>query len=193
MSANKISRNDPCPCGSGKKFKNCCISKGIDWEVQQPSRPAKLLSVAPQPRAVPPPPALFLLGPFAVVDAKLKEIAKGSSKKEAVESLSTATPEGERIAAYRAIREAGILPHDVVGFLFAHAAQWLMLPDGTQEDDLDRHMVTMLRRFGADDLAEMYVSNRLEYDRRHERGRQFFYGPPPEELECRLREKGVID
>ena len=23
----KIGRNDPCPCGSGKKFKKCCISK----------------------------------------------------------------------------------------------------------------------------------------------------------------------
>jgi hypothetical protein len=22
----KISRNDPCPCGSGKKFKKCCLS-----------------------------------------------------------------------------------------------------------------------------------------------------------------------
>ena len=21
---NKIGRNDPCPCGSGKKYKNCC-------------------------------------------------------------------------------------------------------------------------------------------------------------------------
>ncbi|MDE6968157.1 MAG: SEC-C domain-containing protein, partial [Eubacterium sp.] len=20
-------RNDPCPCGSGKKFKHCCINK----------------------------------------------------------------------------------------------------------------------------------------------------------------------
>ena len=25
----KPERNDPCPCGSGKKFKKCCISKGI--------------------------------------------------------------------------------------------------------------------------------------------------------------------
>jgi hypothetical protein len=24
---NKIGRNDPCPCGSGKKFKKCCIAK----------------------------------------------------------------------------------------------------------------------------------------------------------------------
>lgn len=24
---NKIGRNDPCPCGSGKKYKNCCLNK----------------------------------------------------------------------------------------------------------------------------------------------------------------------
>ena len=23
-SAVKVGRNDPCPCGSGKKYKNCC-------------------------------------------------------------------------------------------------------------------------------------------------------------------------
>ena len=23
----KIGRNEPCPCGSGKKFKKCCIEK----------------------------------------------------------------------------------------------------------------------------------------------------------------------
>ncbi len=27
--AQKPGRNDPCPCGSGKKFKQCCIGKGI--------------------------------------------------------------------------------------------------------------------------------------------------------------------
>lgn len=25
---NKTGRNDPCPCGSGKKFKKCCEDKG---------------------------------------------------------------------------------------------------------------------------------------------------------------------
>jgi hypothetical protein len=25
-----IGRNDPCPCGSGKKFKKCCLSKECD-------------------------------------------------------------------------------------------------------------------------------------------------------------------
>ena len=24
----KVGRNDPCPCGSGKKFKKCCMGKG---------------------------------------------------------------------------------------------------------------------------------------------------------------------
>lgn len=24
----KIGRNDPCPCGSGKKYKHCCLSSG---------------------------------------------------------------------------------------------------------------------------------------------------------------------
>ena len=24
VSASKVGRNDPCPCGSGKKYKKCC-------------------------------------------------------------------------------------------------------------------------------------------------------------------------
>lgn len=27
MSKSKISRNAPCPCGSGKKYKKCCIRR----------------------------------------------------------------------------------------------------------------------------------------------------------------------
>lgn len=32
----KVGRNDPCTCGSGKKFKNCCLKN------QQPRQPKKL-------------------------------------------------------------------------------------------------------------------------------------------------------
>ena len=28
----KICRNDPCPCGSGKKYKKCCIDKDLDTD-----------------------------------------------------------------------------------------------------------------------------------------------------------------
>ena len=27
MDHDRVSRNDPCPCGSGKKFKRCCLPK----------------------------------------------------------------------------------------------------------------------------------------------------------------------
>ena len=27
VKGDKIGRNDPCPCGSGKKYKNCCMNK----------------------------------------------------------------------------------------------------------------------------------------------------------------------
>lgn len=31
----KIGRNDPCPCGSGKKYKNCCLASGKYETVHQ--------------------------------------------------------------------------------------------------------------------------------------------------------------
>lgn len=30
----KIGRNDPCPCGSGKKYKKCCIDKDLDTDLE---------------------------------------------------------------------------------------------------------------------------------------------------------------
>src|SRR5262245_27787865 len=31
MSHKKLSRNSPCPCRSGKQYKNCCWGKGFEW------------------------------------------------------------------------------------------------------------------------------------------------------------------
>lgn len=31
MARNQVSRNGPCPCGSGKKYKICCHRKGIKY------------------------------------------------------------------------------------------------------------------------------------------------------------------
>lgn len=33
MSTQQVPRNDPCPCGSGQKYKKCCLGKSFDWEV----------------------------------------------------------------------------------------------------------------------------------------------------------------
>lgn len=34
--SKKIGRNDPCPCGSGLKYKKCCIDKTDDMEFSNP-------------------------------------------------------------------------------------------------------------------------------------------------------------
>ena len=40
----KIGRNDPCPCGSGKKFKKCCMNKTVTpTETLQYRRLSKVL------------------------------------------------------------------------------------------------------------------------------------------------------
>jgi hypothetical protein len=32
MTRKRMSRNAPCPCGSGRKYKHCCIGKGFEWQ-----------------------------------------------------------------------------------------------------------------------------------------------------------------
>ena len=39
--AKKIGRNDPCPCGSGKKYKNCCLGRKVATVNRTPSKPEK--------------------------------------------------------------------------------------------------------------------------------------------------------
>jgi len=34
---DKVGRNEPCPCGSGKKFKNCCMNKK-NWDELMPKK-----------------------------------------------------------------------------------------------------------------------------------------------------------
>jgi hypothetical protein len=31
VTSKQFSRNSPCPCGSGKKYKQCCFKKGIEY------------------------------------------------------------------------------------------------------------------------------------------------------------------
>jgi hypothetical protein len=36
-------RNDPCPCGSGSKYKKCCLSKDMQQRQPAPRRTAGLI------------------------------------------------------------------------------------------------------------------------------------------------------
>jgi len=31
----KVQRNEPCPCGSGKKYKHCCLNKDVGTPMTQ--------------------------------------------------------------------------------------------------------------------------------------------------------------
>jgi len=39
--SKKIGRNEPCPCGSGKKYKNCCLGSKVAPVNRTPSKPEK--------------------------------------------------------------------------------------------------------------------------------------------------------
>ena len=57
MSTARISRNEPCPCGSGKKFKHCCHHKsfnGVPQPLAIPTDGAFLGRRADSPRRPPP-------------------------------------------------------------------------------------------------------------------------------------------
>lgn len=176
MSGKRISRNDPCPCGSGRKFKQCCINKDVDWQARKPAGTAKLLPTAPRPREAAGS-GLGFLSPYRVIDSRLREMAAATpgeaSWKPLVNTLSDRMPEVDRMAVYQAVRQAGILPEDAALFLFGHATQWFT----SEESDLDRHIDLLLRRYGLDEMADLHARDAREYDRRYELGRQFFHGP----------------
>ncbi|HUW65585.1 MAG TPA: SEC-C metal-binding domain-containing protein [Spirochaetia bacterium] len=47
-SRTKYPRNDQCPCGSGKKYKNCCLSKGIRYTVDTDGVVCEAIQLDPQ-------------------------------------------------------------------------------------------------------------------------------------------------
>lgn len=44
--STRIKRNGPCPCGSGKKVKNCCLRQIQMWESIPPARRAAIFTDA---------------------------------------------------------------------------------------------------------------------------------------------------
>ncbi len=44
MSMNAVGRNEPCPCGSGKKYKKCCLDR--DEALARQTQPAALPVIA---------------------------------------------------------------------------------------------------------------------------------------------------
>ena len=51
----------------------------------------------------------------------------------------------------------------------------------------------VIRAHGEAGLARLYLTDRRGFDRRMERGRQHFFGPPSGAHAAYLRSKGIID
>jgi tetratricopeptide (TPR) repeat protein len=60
--SKKPGRNDPCPCGSGKKYKKCCLSKDAATASKQAASPQTHSNPQQVPAAPPlvPPPVVLL-------------------------------------------------------------------------------------------------------------------------------------
>lgn len=103
MSSTKLGRNDPCPCGSGKKYKQCCQNKAqtqqqsLQTMIPQSMRMAlshyqagrfpqaeaichQLLRVSPAY-----PDSLHLLGAIALNDARIEESIRWISQAIAIQ------------------------------------------------------------------------------------------------------------
>jgi hypothetical protein len=52
MSRKRISRNAPCPCGSGKKYKNCCYGKGFEWQEDEEGNVQKSVPLSDEMRTM---------------------------------------------------------------------------------------------------------------------------------------------
>src|SRR5438105_4267059 len=134
--------------------------------------------------------------------------------------LDAVLPAEDRLAATRVVRDLGALPPDAILFLLAQPLLDLASDELMRDRDLtaryeerfevegsDEWMAAMaeynreadaitsalFRAQGEPGLAHLYLTDRRTFDRRMERGRQHFFGPPAGAHAAYLRSKGIID
>src|SRR5436190_16716360 len=134
--------------------------------------------------------------------------------------LDAVLPAEDRLAGTRVVRDLDALPPDAILYLLAQplldlASDHLMrdrdLTERYEErfevEDSDEWTAAMaeynreadaitaalFRAEGEPGLAHLYLTDRPTFDRRVERGRQHFYGPPSGAHAAYLRSKGIID
>src|SRR3954453_19114621 len=74
MDRDRVSRNDPCPCGSGKKYKHCCMKNDDESRSPRPAPSIADLHGKPKDRPEYPIGTVALYGP---ADETTTKIAAG--------------------------------------------------------------------------------------------------------------------
>jgi hypothetical protein len=84
MNHHRPSRNDPCPCGSGKKYKDCCRRKEVDAQSTRPS--PKITDLGGKPKKHPKYPigTVALYGPNDKITTKIAASAIKSPNAEPI-------------------------------------------------------------------------------------------------------------
>jgi hypothetical protein len=52
VARQKLTRNAPCPCGSGRKYKHCCWGKGFDWVRDEEGHLLRQIPLSAEARAL---------------------------------------------------------------------------------------------------------------------------------------------
>src|SRR5881628_3587791 len=134
--------------------------------------------------------------------------------------LDAVLPAEHRLAATRVVRDLGALPPDAILYLLAQPLLDLASDHLLRDRDLtaryeerfevedsdewtaamaeynreaDAITAALFRAEGEPGLAHLYLTARRAFDRRLERGRQIFFGPPSGAHAAYLRSKGIID
>src|SRR5438132_2889329 len=134
--------------------------------------------------------------------------------------LDAVLPAEDRLAATRVVHDLGALPPDAILYLLAQPLLDLASDHLMRDRDLttryearfevedsdewtavmaeynreaDAITATIFRAHGEPGLANLYLTDRRAFDRRMERGRQHFFGPPSGAHAAYLRSKGIID
>src|SRR5881628_488015 len=129
-------------------------------------------------------------------------------------------PAEDRLAATRVVRDLGALPPDAILYLLAQPLLDLASDHLVRDRDLtaryearfevegseewmaamaeynreaDAITASLFRAQGEPGLMRLYLTDRRAFDRRVERGRQHFFGPPSGAHAAYLRSKGIID
>ena len=84
MNQHRPSRNDHCPCGSGKKYKDCCRRKEVDAQSTRP--PPKITDLGGKPKKHPEYPigTVALYGPNDKISTKIAASAIKSPNAEPI-------------------------------------------------------------------------------------------------------------
>src|SRR5881409_2995189 len=134
--------------------------------------------------------------------------------------LDAVLPAEHRLAATRVVRDLGTLPPDAILYLLAQplldlasdhllrdrdltaryearfevedSGEW-MAAMAAYNREADAITAALFRAHGEAGLAHLYLTDRRAFDRRMERGRQHFFGPPTGAHAAYLRSKGIID